>query len=283
MMISGATAMVGLVGHPVVQVKMPGFLNPHFERMGQDAAVVPFDVLPDALAHYVGLMRYADNFLGTLVTVPHKQAFARQVDSLSDRARALGAVNVVRRDPDGSLHGDHLDGLAFLAASRRHGFTPAGRTALVVGVGGAGSAIAHALAEAGVRVLCILEPDEGRLQSMRRLLERTFPAVQILDRCSSLAGFDLVVNATAIGMRAGDSMPIQAELLATLAPSTLVGDVVTLPEETALLHFARARGCRIQKGAEMTKAAMAYIGAFLGVMPPEDPLSPIPTTGKTKL
>ena len=118
--------MVGLVGHPVVQVKMPGFLNPHFERMGQDAAVVPFDVPSDVLAHYVGLLRHADNFLGTLVTVPHKQAFARLVDGLTDRARALGAVNVVRRDPDGSLHGDHLDGLAFLAASRRHGF-PASR------------------------------------------------------------------------------------------------------------------------------------------------------------
>ena len=275
MMISGTTEIVGLVGHPVAQVKMPSFLNPYFERVGRDAAVVPFDVPPGDLAHYVAVLRHGANFLGTLVTVPHKQAFARHVDRLSDRARTLGAVNVVRREADGSLHGDHVDGFGFLNASRRHGFTPAGRSALVVGVGGAGSAIAYALCEAGIRELCIVDVDKDRLQAMRNLLGCTFPAVELHTECSNLAGFDLVLNATALGMRAEDPLPLPDELLATLAPATLVGDVVTIPAETPLLRLARARGCRIQLGAEMTEAAMGFIGAFLRVMPPVDPLATV--------
>lgn len=248
---------------------MPSLLNPYFEQVGRDAAVVPFDVLPDALAHYAGVVRSAPNFLGTLVTVPHKQAFAGLVDHLSERARTLGAVNVVRRDAHGSLHGDHLDGLAFVAASRRHGFMPEGAAALVVGVGGAGSAIAYALCEAGVRSLCIQDVDPHRLQAMGDLLRRAFPAVDIETGWSSLAPLDLVLNATALGMRAGDPLPLPTDLLATLSPTTLVADVVTLPAQTPLLDYARSRGCRIQPGAEMTQAAMGFIGRFLRVMPPE--------------
>lgn len=274
-MISGTTKIVGLIGQPVAQVKMPSFLNPYLERVGQDAAVVPFDVPPADLAHYVGVLRHSANFLGTLVTVPHKQAFARQIDGLSARAQALGAVNVVRREADGSLHGDHVDGFGFLNASRRHGFTPAGRSALVVGVGGAGSSIAYALCEAGVRDLYMIDVDKDRLQAMRSLLRRTFPAVELQTECSSLTRFDLVLNATAVGMRADDPMPLPDELLATLDPATLVGDVVTLPAETPLLRFARTRGCRVQAGAEMTEAAMGFIGAFLRVMPPVRPLAAV--------
>lgn len=274
-MISGTTTIVGLVGHPVAQVKMPSFLNPYFERVGLDAAVVPFDVPPGDLAHYVGVLRHGANFVGSLVTVPHKQALAGHVDWLSDRARVLGAVNVVRRGSDGSLHGDHLDGFGFLNASRQHGFMPKGKSALVVGVGGAGSAIAHALCEAGVRKLCILDVNKERLHAMKNLLERTFAQVELQTECSSLAGFDLVLNATAVGMRLEDPMPLSDDLLETLSPATLVGDVVTLPAETPLLRFARSRGCRIQKGAEMTEAAMGFIGGFLRVMPPIDPLSAV--------
>lgn len=274
-MISGKTKILGLVGNPVAQVKMPGYLNPHLESIGQDIALVPFDVSPEHLEHYVGVLRHGANFLGSLVTVPHKQAFAGHVDHLSERAQALGAINVVRRDADGSLHGDHTDGFGFLNASRRHGFTPAGRSALVVGVGGAGSAIAHALCEAGVKRLCIVDVDQGRLQAMKGLLGRSFPKVDLQTEISTLAGLDLVLNATAVGMRAEDPLPLSGNLLDTLQPTTLVGDVVTAPAETPLLHFARHRGCRIQKGAEMAKASMGFIGGFFRVMPSIDPLAAI--------
>lgn len=274
-MISGTTRLIGIVGHPVAQVRMPGNLNPLFIQTGQDLAMVPLDLDPVAVPHFVAMLRASDNLVGTVVTVPHKQAMARNVDVLSDRARALGAVNVVRRDQDGSLHGDHVDGFGFLNAARAHGFKSAGRRALVIGAGGAGSAVAYALCETGAAAVSVLDTDAQRADALVRMLRSQFPEVDVQARCDTLLGFDLVVNVTPMGMCAQDPMPLSRALLTTLAPSTLVCDAVTSPEITPLLAFARDRGCQFQTGAEMATASVEFIGSFMRFMPQVDPIAVI--------
>ena len=202
-----------------------------------------------------------------MVTVPHKQAFAALVDTLTDRATALGAVNVVRRMPDGKLTGDMIDGLGFINAARQHGFKPAGRHALVVGAGGAGSAIAYALCEAGIARLSLLDTDAARLDKLAKGLRSHFASVAISLECESVRGFDLLVNATPIGMKADPILPLSPTLLQHLEAGCHVCDVVTSPDVTPFLSFAQAKGCSIQTGAEMARAQMEYLGSFLGVMP----------------
>ncbi len=266
-MISGTTQLIGIVGHPIAQVRMPSNLNPLFERSGKDLTMIPLDVLPEGVPALVALLRSAPNLLGTVVTVPYKHVVAGQVDELTDRARALGAVNVVRREADGRLHGDHVDGIGFLQAAGAHGFKAEGKHALVIGAGGAGSAIAHALCEAGLINLTVLDVDADRALRIVQMVEREFSGIDVQTTCSTLAGLDLLVNVTPLGMHADDPLPLQAALLDTLETSTFVCDAVTSPVVTPLLQFARQRGCRIQTGVEMSEASVDFVGNYLRVLP----------------
>lgn len=142
-----------------------------------------------------------------------------------------------------------------------------GRAALVVGVGGAGSAVADALAEAGIARLELRDPDAARLDWMRDLLRQAFPAVALPEEAGGLGEFDLVVNASPVGMGGRGGLPLPAERIATLRPGTHVADVVTDPAVTPFLEAARARGCTIQTGAEMVAAQMQEFGRRLGLFP----------------
>lgn len=279
-MIEGTTRLVAIVGSPVAQVKMPGTMNRYFAEQGLDLALVPFDVPPAGIASFIALLKQGRNLLGSIVTVPHKQAMAAGADFITERARTIGAVNVVRRDADGQLHGDHVDGFGFLNAARAHGFHPQGRAAMVVGVGGAGGAIACALCEVGIARLLLVDLDTARVQDLGAKLRARFPQVRIEHGCDSLAGLDLIAQATPMGMRPGDPLPLPAALLDTLTAQTLVGDAITVPAITPLLAFAQARGCKVQTGLEMSRASMEFLGGFLGVMPAVDPAamvaSPLP-------
>ena len=270
-MIEGTTRLVAIVGSPVAQVKMPGTMNRYFAEQGLDLALVPFDVPPAGIASFIALLKQGRNLLGSIVTVPHKQAMAAGADFITERARTIGAVNVVRRDADGQLHGDHVDGFGFLNAARAHGFHPQGRAAMVVGVGGAGGAIACALCEVGIARLVLVDLDTARVQDLGAKLRARFPQVRIEQGCDSLAGLDLIAQATPMGMRPGDPLPLPAALLDTLTAQTLVGDAITVPAITPLLALAQTRGCKVQTGLEMSRASMEFLGGFLGVMPAVDP------------
>ena len=164
-----------------------------------------------------------------MVTVPHKFAASRHCETLSERARQLAAVNVMRRETDGRWSGDMTDGIALVAALRAQGFEPKGRRALVVGAGGAGSAVALALVEAGASV-AVSEIDPGRRDDLR---QRLAPSVAV--GSGDPSGFDLVVNASPMGMAPDDPLPVDA---ARLAPGAFVADLVTKPAVTPLLDAA---------------------------------------------
>jgi shikimate dehydrogenase len=250
-MISGTTEIVVIVGEPIRQVKSPQNFNCWFESRSQDTAMIAMDLASERVEAFVSVARGWRNLRGVVVTVPHKQAFAKLCDALTPRATALGATNVVRRDADGKLTGDMVDGFGFLGAARAHGFSSPGRRALVIGAGGVGSAIAFALCETGIAQLRLMDVNADRLKALSTLLQAHFPNVEIMSNCDSLATLDLVVNATPIGMASTSNttsadLPLLRSLLDTLPVSALVADVVTSPDITPLLAAAKAKGCRIQ-------------------------------------
>jgi len=230
-------------------------------------ALIPVDLDPAQLRDFVALQRGWHNSPGFVVTIPHKRPVAAQLDALTARAARLQAVNVVRRDADGTLSGDMVDGPGFMAAAETHGFVARGGSALVIGTGGAGSAIVDALCDAGIARLALQDLDPARVAAMRALFGAAFPALEFLDHYDGLGAFDLVVNASPVGMGGADALPIPAALLATLRQDTLVADVVTKPAMTPFLHAARAHGCRVQTGPEMTACQIEILARFLGVLP----------------
>jgi len=249
---SGATRVLFIVGDPIAQVKSPAGMTRALRDRGSDSVVVPAHVAPEHLSDWLAAVSRMQNVDGIVVTVPHKFAARDACTTLTDRARSIGAANVLRRNQNGAgWHGDALDGEGHVAGLRKLGCTLKGARALLVGAGGAGSAIAHALVDAGVAALSVHDSDAARRETLMEKLcnyghNRRLDSVQT--GSSDPTGFDLVVNATPLGMQADDPLPVQTD---KLNPATFVSDVITAPPVPPLLQAARARGCATMTGLEM--------------------------------
>jgi len=256
------TLVYAMIGHPIAQVKSPATFNRYFEERQMDAVMIPIDVHPAEVVHFFSFLRGWRNCPGCIVTIPHKQESFRQADELSPRARDLEAVNVIRRTEEGKLVGDMVDGLGFLEALQQNGFDVKRKRAVVFGAGGAGSAIAYSIAQAGAAELALVDTDALRQGRLQRLIASRYPSVVISREVVSLADFDLAVNATPLGMNSDPRIPFPLD---TLRSSTFVADVVTEPDMTPWLAGAKERGCRIQTGYEMTLGQFAIMGRHMGI------------------
>ena len=250
-----------------MQVVAPRIFNRLFAEYGHDAVLVAFDLRPGAVGAFFDAMRQTDNFRGSFVTVPHKQEAASHMDELTSRSSALGVVNVVKR-VDGRLVGDITDGSAFLVASRAHGLDPVDARVAMIGGGGTASAIAHVCAEQRVAELVLNVRNRARHDDMRRIVESVPNPPRLSFQLDSLDGFDLVINATTVGMNGDPNVP---HPINTLDPDSLVADVVTLPRVTPWIAAALERGCRVQYGADMATAQLHLVGPWWGLeIPPDD-------------
>ena len=257
--LNGETRLHLIVGDPVAQTKSPSGLTAEFAARGVNAVCVPFHVAAADFDDFMRVAKRAHNIDGIVITIPHKFAALRHCDEASDRARFLGAANVLHRIAPGRWRGDMTDGTAMVAALRRAGCEPGGRRALVIGAGGAGSAVALALIEAGVSRLAVVDTDDERREGLVKRLIAKAPAVARAGAAGA-TGYDLIVNATPAGMKPGDPLPIDA---ARLAPSAFVGDLITKPAMTPLLEAARRRGCRVVTGEDMFAVQAGHMADIL--------------------
>lgn len=257
--LNGATRVIFIVGDPIAQVKSPSGVTRTLHERGRNAYVMPAHVSPADLAAWVRGVSLARNVDSIVVTVPHKFASFALCATTSERSAFLGAVNMMRRNPDRSWHGDMSDGLGYVDAMRAKGCEPAGKSALLVGAGGAGSAIAHALVDAGVSELAVHDPDLARRDAL-------IARLAALSRCPVRAGsadptgFDIAINATPVGMREGDPLPIDAS---RFTPAMFVGCVITAPAVPPLIEAARRTGCNTMTGADMFAKVRDRIVDFL--------------------
>src|SRR5450759_2203504 len=148
--ITGKTKLFALVADPILQAKTPQAVNKLLAQRGVDGVLVPMHVPPEALPAFVDALRGMLNFCGMEETEPHKTAIVQLCDEVTPAAALVGAVNVVRREPDGRIVGDILDGKGFMSGLCQHGIDVKGKNVFLAGAGGASNAIDFALAEAGV-------------------------------------------------------------------------------------------------------------------------------------
>jgi shikimate dehydrogenase len=222
--ITGTTRLYAILGDPIAQVGSPRVFNPLLFRSGADAVLVPLHVAPADLATAFAGIRAMRNLDGLIFTIPHKMAAMALVDAVSATGKLVGAVNVARREKDGRWVADMFDGRGCVRALKDQGDDPAGKSALVVGAGGGGSAVA-----------CALAPDP--------------------------VGYDLVVNCTPLGMNPDDPLPLPAD---RLAPGTVLVDIVLKPAVTKLLEAGRRRGCRTMNGLAMLRGQSLEVARFFG-------------------
>ncbi len=258
-MISGRTTLIAHLGYPTETFTAPMIYNPWFDRHGIDAVVMPMGVRADDYPAFLRALFRLSNIRGALVTMPHKVTTVALLDETSVAVKLAGSCNAILRRPDGSLYGDMFDGEGFSRGAKRAGFDFAGADCLVVGAGGVGSAIAAAVAAEGPGLLALCDIRHGAAESLAARLCRHYPGLRVELRGNDPAGYGLVVNATPLGMSAGDPLPFDPE---RLDPRTFVGEVV-LKGETPLVRAAASRGCRYIVGTDMLfEQIPAYLEFF---------------------
>lgn len=260
MLINGHTEFIAHLGWPTHAFKAPMIYNPYFASAGINAVVVPMGCKPEAFAPVLRSLFQLENIRGALITMPHKVSVVDLLDEVTPTVRVAGSCNAVKRAADGRLVGDMFDGEGFVRGLRGKGLELAGARALVVGSGGVGSAIAASLAAAGVGHLALYDVSADVAEALAQRLRTHYPAITAATGGKDPAGFDLVVNATPLGMNAGDPLPVDIE---RLDARTFVGEVVMKSEMTAFLQAAQARGCRVQVGSDMLfEMIPAYLEFF---------------------
>lgn len=245
MTLSGATRTAAVIGDPVRHSRSPAIHNAAFAELGLDWVYVALPVPAGQGAAAVEAMRVL-GIDGLSVTMPHKGAVASAVDRRSDAVEKLGACNCVARE-GGVLIGHNTDGAGFVASVRADaGVELAGASVAVLGAGGAARAIVHAIGEAGVDRIVVVNRTATRAEETARLA-----SVASVGDERDLAGVDVIVNATAVGMLGGpdpDGCPMPVDLL---SDRQLVADIVYQPLRTPLLEAAAARGAKTVGGLGM--------------------------------
>ncbi len=248
--LSGKARVAAVLGWPVSHSRSPRLHGHWLRRYGIDGAYVPLPVRPEAFPR--ALRALADlGFAGCNVTVPHKEAALAACDAVSDTARAIGAVNtVVIRD--GRLLGDNSDAFGFIENLRQGApdWRPLAGPAVVLGAGGAARAVLHALLQAGVPELRLVNRTRARAEELAAALDRD-GRLKVGDwdeREALLEGAALLVNTTALGMSGQPPLELS---LARLPPEAQVTDIVYSPLETPLLAKALARGNPVVDGLGM--------------------------------
>jgi shikimate dehydrogenase len=259
-MILGTTKLIAHLGLPTESFKAPMIYNPYFEKHGIDAIVVPMGCRADDYPDFLRLVFRLSNIHGALVTMPHKVTTVALLDEASTTVKVAGSCNAVRLGPGGELIGNMFDGEGFVRGVMRKGRKLRGARALVVGSGGVGSAIAASLANTDVAELGLFDANTPTMNGLADRLRRYYPNLKIAVGSNDPAGWDIVVNATPLGMKDGDPLPMD---VARIAPSTFVGEVVMKNEVTPFLAAAQARGCESQVGVDMLfEQIPAYLEFF---------------------
>lgn len=262
--INGATQVFPVIGWPVEQVKAPALYNAYFAKHDIDAVCVPMRVAPEHYVAFVQSLMSAPNIGGICVTIPHKAATVGVGDVATREALTAGAANTIFRDKQGRIVADLIDGEGFVRAldntAGAGGFDYRKSSALIVGCGGVGSAIAASLAGRGIRRMGLMDLDAHMVDRLALSLVKNYPSVEITTQDTAEADFDLLVNGTPLGMNAGDAVPFDVALAKDTA---IIAECGMKTEMSALLRVAQARGLRIQKGKEMLfEQAPLYMDRF---------------------
>lgn len=262
--VHGDTDVYLILGDPIEQVLAPEIFNPLFARFGNDALLVPVQVAPQHLLAFVKAAFLAKNIKGMWVTIPHKVSVMDVLDSSSDLAHLAGAVNAIRRNADGTLEGGLFDGEGFIRSLDYFGIPYAGKKILIVGAGGAAAAIGASLvqprATGCATEVALFDPTPGKAAEVAARLQRANTARVAALSSSAPEGFDLVVNASPLGLKMTDPLPCDVD---RLDPGAALVDIVMKNYPTPVLRAARARGLHAEPGFEMLiQQAHLYMDFF---------------------
>ncbi len=245
--------MAAVIGDPVAHSLSPAIHNAAFDALGLDWIYLAFEVAAGDGGAAMDAMRVM-KMRGLSVTMPHKADVIASVDQRSPAVEALGAANCIVDVGDGRLRAENTDGAGFIDALLDDtGITPSGRSVVVIGAGGAARAVIRAVAQAGAREVNVINRSADSA-TLAASLAGPVGAVSTLD---SIAGADIVVNATSVGMGTDPAMPCDPGLIRS---GQVVVDLIYNPASSPWLSALREQGVVGHNGLSMLvrQAALAF-------------------------
>ena len=257
--INGKTRLYGIVGDPIAQVRSPEMVTHELQRRGLNAILVPLHVARADFSRVIPHLMQLLNLDGLVMTIPFKAQAFSLAHSLGLQAQAVGALNALARRKDGTWAGDMFDGMGCVQAFARRGLALRGKSVLLIGLGGAGGAIAAAVASEQPLRMHIWDLNPDRCRQSAELIARLSSDTQVHVGPPHLDGVDVLMNASPVGMLDDARLPLVAD---ALAPELVVFDTIVYPEQTPLLQLAHRSGCRVVTGREMMQGQIARIVDF---------------------
>jgi shikimate dehydrogenase len=252
MEINGRTKITGLFGYPVEHTLSPAMHNAAFMALGLNYCYVPFLVHPDSLANAVKGIK-ALNLAGVNVTIPHKEKVIPLLDEINREASFIGAVNTIVNS-DGKLTGYNTDGRGFIQSLTEKNISIEGKDILIVGAGGASRAVSYYLCQKA-KSLSLFDIDTEKAGNLVHDLKQISPGISHIKDISGIDTFNIIINATPLGLKQGDPLPVNTGLL---KKEQIVCDLIY--KETRLLEEASKKGCITLNGLGMLlwQGALAF-------------------------
>jgi shikimate dehydrogenase len=258
--VSGRTRLFGIVGDPIEQVRSPEMFTAEFRKRGYEAILVPLHVKPPHFETCLAGLLTLANLDGLIFTIPYKVKAFALADSIGEQASIVGAVNALSRNGDG-WKADIFDGIGCVEAFRRRGYPLHGKRVMLIGAGGAGSAVGVAIAFERPASLRLFDPDTRRAEDLAEKIRKIDPSISVEIGAPSVDGRDVLLNASPVGMLHDSRLPLEAE---RLPENLIVLDAVVKPERTPLLALAERSGCRTLYGREMMRGQIDRMVDYFG-------------------
>lgn len=259
--VDGRTRLLGIVGHPIEQVRSPEMFSAEFLRRGANALMLPIHVLPDDFDRVLPALKRIENLVGLIFTIPFKVKACGLADELGPQAAVVGAANALVRGIDGVWRADIFDGIGCVEAFRRRGHAFSGTRVMLIGAGGAGAAIGVAIAHEKPAAMRLFDPDRARADDLADKIRRVDGDIAIEIGTPAIADRDVLINASPVGMLDDARLPLDAD---HLPPNLIVFDAVVKPDRTPLLRLAEAFGCRTIYGREMMRGQIERVTDYFG-------------------
>ncbi|WCK80186.1 shikimate dehydrogenase family protein [Agrobacterium fabrum] len=268
--LDGNSRIYAVFGDPIYQVQTPRLINPIFAAADANIYAVPFLITAEHFASAWDVFAAIPNLCGISTTIPHKVAAAERCSTLTPTAKAVGAVNCVQRDEDGQMNGALFDGVGFVEGLGEAKARIRDARVLIVGAGGAGRAIAFALADEGVGKINLLDLSVESVAFTTNMVN-TFRGEECARSVDGSTGwdYDIVINASPIGVKGDSVFPMPT---AAIRPEMLVADIASLSGETTLLRAAKAAGATVSDGNDMLLAQIRLMAGFAAGLPAGTPL-----------
>ena len=259
--ISGETKIIAHIGYPTKTFTALKILNSCFNEMKANVIVVPFACKLGQLDHLLTGLIPIENFFGALITMPYKNSILPFLDHQSRLVTMAGSCNLVKFDGSRRMIGEMFDGEGFLNAANQKGVVLDGKSILLIGAGGVGSAIAVSLAFKGVAKLTIFDLDSEKSAQLCLRIRKYFPDIEVEVWNSKESGWNILVNASPLGMGSFDDLPVD---FSHIKSADIVVDLVLSSNDTKFIKLARETGSETISGIDILYGQIPEMLKFFG-------------------